>query len=353
MKTKYPSILGVFAAILMVASFVVPMNIAAPSPVSADPGIMKWDTVPTPYSKPGQNDVLNYHNCGAIDGFGNEIIDMAVGNDGMTVAFIDRLWLDPGMAGAISLGALKPWNVWAGATGRYVNTLLYSNTTGISTTITRWIALVRSASFPTGADLFQVAIAPDDAKFIAVTSDGGLGVAGGIAAMKTGPKVIWVTTDAGQNWDLAFDGTQPGTLAATETIRDFDISMDYGGKRDIGFVTVNSDGVTAGRWFCRPSTGFSTWVKQIDPIGVIPLGWAYFAIKFSPTYNGDSSVALVYANLTATYFNVALRDINANITNNYAWGEYDVEVKNPVSIATASPGATELKNVSLQLPSDF
>ena len=58
MKTRFPSILGVFAAILMVASFVVPMNIAAPSPVSADPGIMKWDIVSTPAMQPAKNDMV-------------------------------------------------------------------------------------------------------------------------------------------------------------------------------------------------------------------------------------------------------------------------------------------------------
>jgi len=61
MKTRFPSILGVFAAILMVASFVLPVNIAAPAAVSADPGIMKWDTVSTPASIEGKNDVLNLH----------------------------------------------------------------------------------------------------------------------------------------------------------------------------------------------------------------------------------------------------------------------------------------------------
>jgi len=61
MKTRFPSILGVFAAILMVASFVVPMNIAAPAAVSADPGIMKWDTVSTPGSIEGKGDIINLH----------------------------------------------------------------------------------------------------------------------------------------------------------------------------------------------------------------------------------------------------------------------------------------------------
>ena len=96
MKTRFPSILGVFAAILMVASFVIPINIAAPSAVSADPGIMKWDTISTPNQMIGKNDLLNAHGLGANTGQGSEILSMAVGNDGMTVAAVVRTWIAPG-----------------------------------------------------------------------------------------------------------------------------------------------------------------------------------------------------------------------------------------------------------------
>ena len=94
MKTRFPSILGVFAAILMVASFVVPMNIAAPSPVSADPGIMKWDTVITPGSFPAKNDIFNpYWPEGGDSPRGGEILDMAIGNDGITYAWIVKTFV--------------------------------------------------------------------------------------------------------------------------------------------------------------------------------------------------------------------------------------------------------------------
>ncbi len=64
MKTRFPRILGVFAAIFMVASFVIPVSIAAPAAVSADPGIMRWDTVLTPNSMPLKNDIDNYKMVG-------------------------------------------------------------------------------------------------------------------------------------------------------------------------------------------------------------------------------------------------------------------------------------------------
>jgi hypothetical protein len=46
MKTKYPSMFGVLAALLLVASFIIPTNLVSPSPVQAD--VCRWDTVYMP-----------------------------------------------------------------------------------------------------------------------------------------------------------------------------------------------------------------------------------------------------------------------------------------------------------------
>jgi len=376
MKTRFPSILGVFAAILMVASFVVPMNIAAPSPVSADPGIMKWDTVSTPGAAVGKNDIMNSHvlnpvtdtGFGANTGMGSEILDMAAGNDGVTMAYIVRNYAGP-------LSATFP------GISNYRNWFYYSNLMGIADTITRMQALARHTAWAPIAvglgvpaivarNLFQVAIAPDDAKVIIVTASDELFTVAAAPILDAGPRTIWITTDAGQNWEMAFNGTG---LEAAETIRAIDISIDYGGKRDIGFATVN--GTNGGRWAVRSSSGFTDWRSQLNANGVAPNGLTavptvtatgidYMAIKFSPTYNGDSSVALVYAanpvvpagagNIgDATLFNVAFRDLNANDTLNYAYGAAGVEVKNPASAGGASPNWLQLNAVDLQLPSDF
>ena len=46
MKTRFPSILGAFVAILMVASFMIPYGLASPpSGDSASASIVKWDTI--------------------------------------------------------------------------------------------------------------------------------------------------------------------------------------------------------------------------------------------------------------------------------------------------------------------
>ncbi|MHB8086508.1 MAG: hypothetical protein ACYDHZ_11870, partial [Dehalococcoidia bacterium] len=378
MKTRFPRILGVFAAIFMVASFVIPTSIAAPAAVSADPGIMRWDTVMTPEAFPLKNDVDNTYistlanNPPGGDGTnnprGSETISMAVGNDGQTIAWITRDW-------GYSMAQFRPG---------YLNSLLWSNTSGITAVGSKELGLIRAPGFVLGltaplvypfdlgnglpSNCYQVALAPDDPKFIAVTCDPTLG---GLfnTGLGAGPKRIYVSSDSGNTWDQAYDGTT--LLAGTEFIRNIDISIDYGGKRDIGFVTATG-GTGSGRWFVRASSGFNNWIDQTAspsvaiPVGLLTSGAAdptvtkdYYAIKFSPTYNGDSSVALVFATDAAnaalngggTYYNVATRDLNQNYTTGWAFNN-SINVRNS-ALATDSPHIFNLNNVSMQLPSDF
>ncbi len=390
MKTRFPRILGVFAAIFMVASFVIPASIAAPAAVSADPGIMRWDTVLTPNSMPLKMDIDNtqmvpYY---VSDGFlitgpsgdtaygatprGSEIESMAVGNDGQTIAWIVRDW-------EFALTSFTPG---------YLNVINFSNTSGISAPGTKELGLLRSPGFILGAgdllidprgkgapsNLYQIAMAPDDPKFIAVSCDGTAGgVVGttgagpnldGTYGIESGPKRIYVSSDAGATWDLAFDGTTVGTgpgaltLGPSEYIRNMDISIDYGGKRDIGFVTTTGTSPAAGRWFVRASSGFNSWQAQAGmPAGNLSnstTAFDYYAIKFSPTYNGDSSVALVAADANSgTYYNVAQRDLNQNTTVGWAFGN-SIDVINAADgLSLTSPTTQYLNNACLQLPSDF
>jgi len=369
MLKKYPSFLGVFAALILVASFVIPMNLVTPASVSADPGIMKWDYVNTPGLRPLSADILNEHGFGANTGQGSEILDMAPAGDGMTIWWIVRDWFYSRTDGAL-LG--QPW---LNLSDNYANMLYYTSTSGIGISASKHLPLLRKMNtvqnpgmaaglMYVSCQLYQVAVAPDDPKFVVVTSDNGSAVNDALGR-NSGPRLIWVTTDAGVTWDLAFDGFNQ--LGPNEYIRDIDISMDYGGKRDVGFVTVSPSG---GRWVVRPSAGFATWAVQphingavapaftgADP--VTPFG--YEAIKFSPTYNGDASVALVAAINPAaipvsyfdgTYFNVAARDLNVNSTTGWAYTP-SIEVRNPAGAAGDSPNMHQLNNVSLQLPSDF
>jgi len=361
MKTRFPSILGVFAAILMVASFVVPMNIAAPAAVTADPGIMKWDTVATPGSVFGKNDLANYHYTAVpqFQGMGSELQDIAVANDGMTIYGIGRGSLGP-LNDGLANPALFAFDLW-------VNALAKTTSNGIAFSTATTTALNNTTGYgyawgPTAAILpvnaYNVAVAPDDPKFVAITSDPELGI-------RQGPRRVWVSADGGSNWELAFNGGTIAAplngLAATEFIRDIDISIDWGGKRDIGFVTQNTNAAIAGRWFVRSSSGFNNWSAQAQP-NTTAFAIQYYAIRFSPTYAGDASIGLVYATPVGTalpdcgtFFNVALRDLNQNLTTMWAYpAGVGVEVVNPSWPGQGRSPATDiLNNAWLQLPSDF
>ncbi len=351
-----------------------------PSAVSADPGIMKWDTVSTPNFVDGKNDLMNMMAVGANTGMGSEIIDMAVGKDGATIAFIVRNWVDtksaaiviPNAATAHQTGWLYAVNstlVGGIGFGGYVNMLYVSSNSGLSASVSKYLSLARHTNFPGGANLYQVAIAPDDPKVIIVTADAAdmtmLPNSGGNGA-RTGPRSIWYTADGGSTWDLALDGAAGITWTTNETIRCIDISMDYGGKRDLAFGTVSGSANGPGRWFVRSSSGFTTWTAQLNPNGAAGTAVSsldYNAIKFSPTYNGDSTVALVYTTAgapagatlaSATLYNVAIRDLNSNTTISYVYTlNSGVEVRDPVAPASDSPDQDHLNNVDLELPSDF
>ena len=355
MKTRFPSILGVFAAILMVASFVVPMNIAAPAAVSADPGIMKWDFVMTPGAQEGKGDIVNLHPQdptaqGALSpasgiygysdhGFGNDIIDMAIANDGVTVYIISRSVVNVPAASLVNEG----YDALLGPASALIvaNILYVTNNSGISSTTAKYNALFGTTGFGL-SNAYRVAVAPDDPKFV-VLATGYMDAATDVSFALLGPCKLWVSNDGGSNWEKAFDGGS-GFVTGSDHIIDVDVSIDYGGKRDIGFVT------DTGKFFVRQSSGFSGWVNQ-SLTGLTPTPGKFYTLKFSPTYNGDSSVALVYTTTAGTFFTVALRDLSSGSNNVVGWA-YGTSVEVALVPGT-SPVTSQLNKADLQLPSDF
>ena len=114
----------------------------------------------------------------------------------------------------------------------------------------------------------------------------------------TGPKRILVTTDAGQNWDLAFDGADRSVSGCRR---------DHPRPRHLHRLRRQARHRLRHHERCRwrhagssgPSTGFTGWhrpdrTSDPAPLTTLPQH-QFYAIKFSPTYSGDSSVALVYA----------------------------------------------------------
>jgi len=316
------SILSTFLlTTIIVVSLVIPLNLALPCPVPADPGIMKWDTVTTPGSVLGRYDVFNPHEPNWSDNpMGSEVLDIAEGSDGKSVAAAVRFW---------GTGKDDP-------TVTYRRGLFYSRDNGIS-----WLLRLDN--------VYQVVPTTGNPNYLTATV--------GIDDV-SGPTIVMRSTNGGYDWDTVFDGSKDVIFNAGETIRCADVSEDYGGKTDIGIVTVGGPG--GGRLIIRSTGAFNSASVQMNPNGsTTASGVDYFAIKFSPNYSGDSSVALVYATDNtspgggATYYNVAFRDLNANTTLAYAFPAEGIEVRNPSSPIGSSPASNYLNTVDMQLPSDF
>jgi len=323
MKTKYPSIIGVVAIFMLVASFVVPANLVNPAPVKAFDPVCQWDYVTTPRMMAGLiRDVLSP----------SEVNKLAVGSDGATIWAVDTA----NSATATRLGGLYK-----------------TSNGGITWSGTQFGYLVRDldAAAPLAVNynpVWDVAIAPDDVNFVAVVLDWSNG-----AAIE-GAKEVWVSTDGGTNWqDTNLDlNTLSGQT--TEVISCIDISMDYGGVRDILIGTRSTDEAADGDIYVLKAPGFTAWTAQVFPDAN---GADVYAAKFSPTYVGDAAiVAIASPNALPldTYQYVGIRDlaVGAPTTN---WTTYytATEVKDPANGPTTSPGNTAMVTADLELPSDF
>jgi hypothetical protein len=342
MKTKYPSIFGLLAAVLLVLSFVMPASIATPA--AADPGICKWDTLVTPNYLPLKNDVGLYAPH-----------DMAIGGDSSTVLITARYALPEILPSVPTTGAVY-------------NALFYSNNNGISFAGTKYNTFASAywqlniiPYSPTPApnrqwpQVYQVAIAPDNPNFWAIVTDANQG---NVNPLVNSPLEVWVTANAGGKWECTnFGNFLAGKLITDERIRCIDISVDYGGKRDLAVGTANGAG--GGDVYVVPSTGFAGWKKQLFDTGATNVSGDFYALKFSPTYASDASLALVYATLDvsgATFYNISLRDIDLNEHQQWAFGGAivgSIEVKDTNWGPSCSPAINQLNTAELELPSDF
>jgi len=313
MKIKRFNVALPFLSAVVIAAMLAPIGALSPLPAIAAPGIMRWDTVTTPNSVPNKNDILNPY---ISDNFtGSEIRDLSVGNDGKTlivaVTVDNRTIVNSNNPGPLGV-------LYTTADG------------GISWSTAAYRRLADNSVWPDDKHVYSVTIAPDDARIWAVT-------AGTVA---TGPVELWVTTDAGATWN---NSNAPALLPG-EAIGAMDISVDYGNGRDYMFATRTGTG--AGRLFIMRGGGFGSWAQQAAPEAAID----YFATKFSPTYTGDNSVVMVYADDNQTSYNIGLRDISGNSILSYVFPGTGIEVS---TSDNASPSYDNLAVADLCLPSDY
>jgi hypothetical protein len=284
-------------AFVLAASLIIPANVVAPQPAQA--GVMKWDIIQTPGYVTTRNDIMRQ----------SEIDRFVVSPAGTMLAIVTKLDT-PAMSYLTSSDGIS----WGGSTELS------------RAMLTTWGVIV---------NCWDVAAAPDDPNCYAIVTS---------SSTVDAPVEVWVTNNSGAKFEVA--NLSP-LLGPAESIRSISISQLYADKRDIAVATTTGAG--GGRILAISSKNFGSWQTQLNPLP----GIDYFDIEFSPTYNGDSSLAMVYANATATYFNIGFRDINNNSTLSFAYSSPGIEVKNPASAASSSPGLANLRGADMDLPADF
>lgn len=330
MKTKYPSMFGLLAVFMLVASLVVPANMANPAPVQAYDPICQWDYVTTPkMMSTFTRDILSP----------SEVNKLVAGSDGATLWAVDT---------ANSVMASQASN--AGG--------LYRSTNGgITWSGSPFDYLVRdldaaSADHTQYNPVWDVAIAPDDVNFVAVVLDDVS------SSNMEGGRSVWVTTDGGTSWqDTNFSNS---TDVNDEIISCIDISPEYGGVRDILVGTRSRDELANGGIYVLKAPGFTAWTDQNFPVDTVDHaagnGADVYAAKFSPTYVGDAGIVVIaspFTNTANTYAYIGIRDLAVGTPSTTWTGYTPVEIKDPTSSVNSSPGVTQMVTVDLELPSDF
>ena len=345
MKTKY-SLFGILAIITLVMSFILPGNMVTPAPAAADAGICKWLFLDMPGSVAGKGDLLISNATNAYTHSEVEKIITTANPDVLLVASKEGI-----AGGPIKLRAL-------GSKGVTFSSLAWTHLSAAMT-------LEGIGSMALGAslqDVWNIAAAPDDPLFWAVVTGDNQTAWVDV----DGPVNVWVTANGGASWQ----NTKLSNVVAADNagaplaIGAIDISPNYGGKRDIAVGVRTGDGTNALKIYLLQTGGFTGWKPQTIAnlnANAAPITTAdVVALKFSPTYVGDASIAVVLA-LPAlataddgTFFNIALRDLSTSANNIVGWAfPKSIEVKNSTATLGASPDATTIILADLELPSDF
>jgi hypothetical protein len=279
-----------FIGILMVvALLLILMPSASVRPVSAHPGKLVWSIVTTPNSTDNSTIVSP-----------SELNVIAIGFDGRTFYVVD----------------IPNGNVHKSTDG------------GIT-----WTVNLRASLTAAGANLpvWNLAVAPDDVNFLVAVTDG--------TGAPNGPLAVFASEDGGANWQNTNFTPVPG-----EYISSVDISLKYGANdRDIAIGTRTGGG--GGRIYVRKYPVSASWADQGLPASDV------VALKFSPTYTGDSSLVVI-SSAADTRLHLGSRDTGANVTNWNIVGGYPVLIHDAASAGT-SPTSGQIITGDLELPLDF
>jgi len=184
--------------------------------------------------------------------------------------------------------------------------------------------------------VWNIAVAPDDTKFIIAIIDGS------VLPAVTGPRMAYYSTDGGANW------MNTGlTLNANEYVSCLDIALhdSANGYRDIAIGTRSVTPPGQGRLLTRPyGTTFSgAWVAQDTGTWT-----AVTSVKFSPGYNPDQTMVVVSFNGGGAALHLGKHDTVLNTTQ---WDVPAGYAGYPVTLGAYT--AASIIRTGIELPSDY
>ena len=188
MKTK--SMFGILAAVMLIASFVVPSNLVSPTKVdAASDATARWAMVDTPNSLINvTKEVFNGADTtgppAAYSGIpgGSELIKLAVSS---TPGTMYLLATGPSTT-STELPYVPAPILWKTTNGGVTWSVGVTKNFG---------AEIGATNAPLYLPCYDIAVAPDDAKVVALVVDNSSN------ALTLGPRGLWVSTDGGASWE--------------------------------------------------------------------------------------------------------------------------------------------------------
>jgi hypothetical protein len=294
-KTEYPA---AFMPLLVAIVMAIIWTVYCPEPSLAEPNVLRWAPVDAPGSASEKSDIVSP----------SEVSRIAIGSDSKTF---------------YAVNISSPDNTTGG------RALYKSNDSGISwsDTLSRYLYQTMTPAEQGNFRIWNVAIAPDNVNFVAVVTNG---------SVSNMPQNVWLSIDGGSNW-------QNTIFPVSNNISTIDISMDYA-SRDIA-VGTRTGGGGGNIWILKSADLSRTWAPQ-GFVGDI------IALKFSPSYKIDATIAIVYSDTSGSYLNFGIHDPVNNTTDwNIVYGGSPLEIT--TGGTGTSPTANQIITADLELTSDF
>ncbi len=290
---------GFVIRLLLTSTIVTSMAFSTnPAGASAESNALKWAQIYTPGAVPDINDIVTP--C--------EVNQIALGPDGKTFYAVD----------------IPHANNITGSKALYKST-----DSGISWSdrFSQYLYQAMTPAERVNFRVWSVAIATDDANFVAVVTNG---------STSNLPRNVWLSNDGGSNW-------QNTNCPASDNISTIGVSMNYD-SRDIA-VGTRTGGGGGNIWILKSAGPGNNWLPQ-GFVGDI------MALEFSPNYKSDPTIAVVYSDASGSYLNYGIHDLANNTTDwTTIYGGSPPEVT--TGNAGTSPRANQIITADLELTSDF